>query len=200
MKKLKSAPIAFLFLLLTAFKTSDLPASFTSLLDRAQLAFTLPALYIQAPVIQNQQMNYNLALKHSDKNFEIRYAVRPLDTLLAQYERREKNKSAGDVNISPNNLYRAAFMATMLNISGGRMPGMNEFGKDDVKKEFNADWGATSICEPAGDFGKGYKYCIGVAIHKNNLADYYCFYLTDNQANFSTLMQPVFYALKFRQP
>jgi len=198
MKIPKPLSIAFLIIALTAFK-AGLPTAFTALLDRAHIDFTLPAQYTEAPITKNSQMNYDFALKHPGKNFEIRYAIRPLDTLLAQYERREKSKQPGDVNISPNNFYRTAFMATMMNIAGSRsMPGMNEFGNDAVKKEFNADWGATSVCEPAGDFGKGYKYCIGVAIHKNNTADYYCFYLTDNKADFATLMQPVFYAMKFK--
>ena len=143
-------------------------------------------------------MHYEYALKHPDKNFEIRYAVMPLDSVFLQYDSLEKNKNPGDVNLNPNKLYYGAFLATMANISGGKPPKVEVYPNDAVKNEFNADWGAFGLCEVRGEFGKGYKYCMAVAIHKDNFADAYYFYLTDNAADFQALLPLVFHALKFK--
>jgi hypothetical protein len=50
-----------------------------------------------------------------------------------------------------------------------------------------------------GDFGKGYKYCSAVAIHKDNLADAYYFYLSNNLSDFtSDKLISIFHAMKFK--
>ncbi|MBK8343209.1 MAG: hypothetical protein IPL12_07700 [Bacteroidetes bacterium] len=46
------------------------------------------------------------------QNFEVRYAIRPLDTLLREYTEKEKNKQPGDINLNPNNLYATLLKAT----------------------------------------------------------------------------------------
>ena len=45
--------------------------------------------------------------------------------------------------------------------------------------------------------GQKYKYCMVVAIHKDNLADAYIFYLSDTKDEFLELMKPAFYSLIF---
>ena len=197
--KLNRLFILLLFTALTAFKANNLPELFTAQLTRAQMTFTLPEGYTEVPLVKNSQMNYEFALKYPGKNFEVRYAIRPMDTLLLQFAASEKSKKPGDVNISPNKLYGALYQATVLNIAGtGVLPQISAFDKTAVKNEFNADWGATSVCVPGGAFGKGYKYCLAIAIHKDNIGDAYCFYLGDNQQDMQSLIEPIFHALKFK--
>ena len=197
--KLKLLFTVLLFITLTAFKADNLPPLFSSLLTRAQMTFVAPEGYTEVQPVQNGQMNYEYALKYPGKNFEVRYAIRPLDTLLQQFLTEEKNKKPGDVNISPNKLYSALYKATVLNIAGtGVLPQISAFDKTAVKNEFNADWGATSVCAPGGTFGKGYKYCLAIAIHKDNIGDAYCFYLGDNQQDMQSLIEPIFHALRFK--
>ncbi|HTE01518.1 MAG TPA: hypothetical protein VK668_19660 [Mucilaginibacter sp.] len=199
MHKLKYLGIALLFISISSFKVDDLPPGFTDLLTRSQMTFTSPEEYTEVPFVKNGQMNYEYALKNHTKTFEVRYTVRPLDSLLKKFETMEKNKQPGDVNLSPNKFYYPAFIAIMTNIAGGKPMGrINEFDKTSVKNEFNADWGAINICEPVGEFGKGYKFCVGVALHKDNIGDAYYFYLTDNREDFQTLMPTIFHVLKFK--
>jgi hypothetical protein len=197
MKKLAPIFTVLLICLLTAFKADNLPALFVDRLSRAQMTFTPPAGYNEVPVIKNGQMHYEYALKHPDKNFEARYAVAPLDSILLQFEAMKKDKNTV-MAVGPNKLYFTSFMATMMNISGGAMQKIQPFPPDAVKHEFNADWGASSVCEVKGAFGQGYKYCMAVAIHKDNLADAYYFYLADDVNDFRTLLVPIFYAMKFK--
>lgn len=200
MIKLRSLFIVSLIVLFTGFKTNNLPAFFSDRLARAQLTFVTPDHYKEVPIIKNTQMHYEFAIKHPDKDFEVRYAVVPLDSVFIQFNAMRNDKNSVNVNlVGPNKLYEAAFLATMYNINGGsKPPQINPFPEKAVKHDFNADWGATGICEVGGDFGKGYKYCVGVAIHKDNLADAYCFFLSNNTEDFESLMSPIFYNLKFK--
>jgi len=197
MNKPKLLFILLLVTILTGFKSDGLPYVFTNRLERAGLIFTRPTGFIDVPIVKNGQMHYEYAIKDTAKNLEIRYSIQPLDSVYIQYE--AMKKSGTTMSATPNQLYYGAFIATMGNIGmGGRIPQINQFPSNAVKTEFNADWGASGLCDPSGDFGKGYKYCMGVAIHKDNLADAYIFYLTNDVSNFQTSLIPVFYAVKFK--
>jgi hypothetical protein len=85
----------------------NLPNIFSSLLKRAEMTFQNPSGFTETKVISNNQMEYEYAVKHPKKNFEVRYAIRPLDIAMQEYRKAEKNKKTGDVNISPNKIYEA---------------------------------------------------------------------------------------------
>jgi len=156
---------------------------------------------VETDCIQNNQMNYEFVLKYPDKNFEVRYAIRPMDSALAQYDRAKKR---GAVMVHPNNWSKAGFQATLLNIemgglSCGIIPEINYFDSSAVKKEFNADWGATAFVNLGKEFGgQTFKYCIAVIIHKNFVGDAYFFYVSDNKDNISELMEKPFHSLRFQ--
>jgi hypothetical protein len=198
MKKTNFLLIGFSILLLTSFKSDNLPKEFSDLLDRAKMTFVKPIDYFKTPAIINNQMNYEYALVYSGKTFEVRYAIRPLDEQIKEYEKNMKNKKDGDIFLNPNNIYETVLQATVLNISGGILPNITAFNKDAVKNEFNADWGATAFVEVGKEFGQAYKYCMVVAIHKDNVADAYYFYLSDSKEGFNEMMQPAFHSLKFK--
>ena len=198
MKILNTLTTAILFVVLTSFNSDNLPKTFTDLLDRATMKFEKPSNFGEIKTVENRQMNYEYAIKHTNKKFEVRYAIRPLDNLLKDYAEKEKKKKKGDMNINPNNLYNSFLQATVLNISGGQLPEFTEFGKESVKKEFNADWGATTFVNVEKEFGQDYKYCMIVALHKDNFGDAYIFYLSDTQDGFDELMSPAFHSLKFK--
>jgi hypothetical protein len=189
-------PLIFiLFAGLCAFTGDDLPLQFKSKLDRAQMTFNSPAGYTEMPLVTNSQMRYDYAVKLDAKDFEIRYAIRPLDSVFIQFAAMKKQ---GGVVINPNKLYSGLFMATVMNLSGGKLFKINVFDTTAVKKEFNADWGATCIFPIVGEFGKGYNTCMAIALHKNNLGDAYIFYLSNAANNYQNELLPVFYALKFK--
>lgn len=171
---------------------------FNELLTRGDLIFIQPENFTSVEIVDQKNMQYEYALKHTTKNFEVRYAIRPLDELIKTYEKKEKNKKEGDINIHPNTLYKTLLQSTTMNISGGYLPEMVVFDSLAVRQEFNADWGATTYVEVGNAFGANYKYCITVAIHKNNVADAYLFFLSDNTENFDDIMLTAFHSLKFK--
>lgn len=187
--------IGVLTLMLTSFILNILPKEFTELLGRANMVFETPKEFQETKIIENQQMNYEYAIKSSKKNFEIRFAIRPLDSTLKEYQ--EKKNKKGNIIIDPNKIYSTSYVATILNITGGHLSKINVFDKGAVKQEFNADWGATTFVEVSKEFGQDYKYCMFVTIHKDNFGDAYIFFLSDSKEDFDELAQPAFHALKF---
>ncbi len=188
----------FVAILLLSFRSDNLPTDFQALLTRAQMTFDAPPKLVMQECIENRQMNYEYALKHPKKKFEIRYAIRPLDIQIEKYKEWEKNKKPGDISIHPNKLYNPMLQATLLNISGGQLPDINVFGQAAVAKEFNADWGATAFVSLDKEFGQDYKYCLVVALHKENVADAYIFYLANDRNVILKNMEPAFHALRFK--
>lgn len=198
MNSFKTLGIILICFVLTSFTSDSLPKTFTDLLDRANMSFVKPIGLEETTPIENTEMNYEYALKYPKKRFEVRYAIRPLDNLLLEYEENEKNKESGAIYIHPNKLYSSLLQVTALNISGGQLSEVIEFDKEAVKQEFNADWGATTIVGVGEEFGQDYKYCMIIALHKDNVADAYFFYLFDTKKGFDDLIKPAFHSLKFK--
>ncbi|RZK61485.1 MAG: hypothetical protein EOO59_04955 [Hymenobacter sp.] len=178
-----------------------LPAGFQRRLAASQLRFRTPAGAVPVPVVANAQMSYDYAVRFADKGLEVRYAIRPLAPLLAEY-RVAKNKKNSDL-MDPNELYPTLLMTVVANISGGQVPQINDFPAEAVRREFRADWGGTTLVPPGRQFAPGYKYCMVVALHKRNAADVYCFYLFNKREAINDLMkaatpdEAAFHALRF---
>jgi len=192
----------FVLLLIATFSTYSADNKqlkiFADLLAETKMVFQMPDGFVETATVDNDQMNYEYAIKYPDKKFEIRYSIRPLGGMIDLYKDNEKNKKSGDAFMDPNKLYTASFQAIAMNISGGRFGGSKEFEKNSVQKEFNADWGATTFVEAGKSFGQDYKYCMMIAIHKDDCADAYIFFMTDDKEHLMELVMPAFYSLKFK--
>ncbi len=202
MNALKLFTVGFFITLLTSFSSDKLPKDFSDLLDRAHLTFIRPDGMNETKCIENRQMNCEYALKYPDKKFEVRYAIRPMDSELENYD---ITKKRGDLIIHPNKVSKTVFEATLLNIglggsASGQLPNITYFDSSAVKKEFNADWGATAFVNLGPEFGgQVYKYCIAVIIHKDFIGDGYFFYVSDSKEKIGDLMDNAFHSLKFKQ-
>lgn len=172
--------------------------SFEELLAVSKMEFTMPEGLDEALIVENSQMNYEFAVRYPDGKFEIRYAIRPLGDRVEKYKEDMKNKQEGSSFADPNKLYEASFKAITLNISNGKNVSKQNFEPAAVKKEFGADWGAISFVEVTRPFSQGYRYCLMVAIHKDDCADAYMFYMTDDRENIMKFASPAFYALRFK--
>lgn len=175
---------------------------FGIMLLRTRLTYQPPAGMVETPCVANRQMNYEYALKTPGKKFEVRYALRPMDSLLVQYEAAKKDSNR--LMIDPNRYGRAAFQATLLNIGlggpdSGILPEISYFDSTAVREEFNADWGAVAFVQLGPEFGgKKYKYCVAVVIHKDNVGEAYFFYVSNKKEGMSELLDPAFHSLRFR--
>lgn len=191
-----SAGIATLLLL-----SFNVPQRFTDLLNRAKMIFDKPDLLIEAAIEDNSQMRYDYALVTATKNFEARYVVRPLDSMLAKYQKDIADKKPGTTHINPNKLHKALFTAILMNISGGKMPNIKTLDPAAVKVTFNTNWGAVAETEVKGKFAGNYQRCTVFAIHKDEVGDAYLFLLADStidKQKFGQLTNPILPSLRFK--
>lgn len=168
---------------------------FKSILDDCGMNVNIPIGFVESKIIENNDMSYEYAIKYPDKDFELRYSIRPIrykkytnDTV--------KNEMEGQRPFR-NSSYGIILKTVILNITGGVEYETQSFDKEAVKNEFNADWGATTFVELKSEFGKGYKYCMIDTIHKDDVADAYYFYLANTKDKFSENMDPLFHTLRF---
>ena len=181
---------------------------FMTLLEDGGLAFTMPANFDTIAARQNPHMKYELALQSKTDSIEIRYAIRPLKKRIEEFEKMAADTTGGRVvfaNAHPNKSYKTSFMAVLINTSlqpqGGGAPVIPRFGDvkpEAVKNDFNADWGATSGYPPRTTFDSTYKNCMAVALHKDNAADVYIFYLFNSRETLMRVMPQVFHAIKYK--
>ena len=180
-------------------KQGRMPDDFITLMERAGMRFDAPDGMESTPILPNRDQYYNYAMKFPGKKFEVRYAVFPLDSLTRDYERSKKDTSFKVVE--PNSIHKTLLMTIIANTSGGGFYESNEMPAEAVAKEFNADWGAVAVYPTGGsEFGKGYKWCMVMALHKKDLGEAYYFYLCDDKDQMQELMMPSFHSLQFNAP
>lgn len=109
------------FVLITSFSSDNLPKEFNELLNRSEMTFIQPDGYSETPMIENEQMNYDYAIINNAKDFEIRFAIRPLDERIKNYNKQKINETSGNSSIHPNKLYVGTFHSIVFNVSGGKM-------------------------------------------------------------------------------
>jgi len=162
----------------------SLPKPFQQLLDQTNMQFSIPPDFAATPIVQNEDVSYDFAVKSKTTGLEIRYRIWPIDI-------EQKN---------PNALFEPMLVTMGLNISNGKMIQPHSYPTESVKKEFGADAGSTGLVPCNSEFGKGYKQCMISVIHKDNVADAYVFYLYNNQNDIlgALTTEKVYHALKFK--
>ena len=144
----------------------------------------MPPNFRAAPVLNNENVVYDFAIKSNTTELEIRFRIWPV-------EKKEKN---------PNALYVPMLVTMGLNISNGQMMKPRQYPTESVKKEFRADAGSSGLVPVSSEFGKGYKQCLISVIHKDNIADAYVFYLYNEQKTILAALTTdnIYHALKFK--
>lgn len=85
-----------------ALAQNYLPENFTDKLERAKMTFEMPEGFTQVDVIDNPHMKYDYAIRHDTADFEVWYAIRPMDHLIRAYEESLKDTSKKIVMINPS--------------------------------------------------------------------------------------------------
>ncbi len=163
-----------------------LPAAFQHQLTASRLRFVTPAGTVPVALKRNGQMDCDYAYRFTSRAVEVRYAIRPLGPLLAEF-RRTKGQPNADLS-DPNELYPTQAAVVLANISGGQMPALREFPARGARFEFGSDWAAIAQVSPSRQFAPGFRYCLVLALHRRDVADVYCVYLFQKQADIDWLV------------
>jgi len=74
-----------------------------------------------------------------------------------------------------------------------------EFNSEDVKKEFHADWGTSSVMKPDSGFGDGYKFAVITSLYRSGRGEAYIIFLFDNYKEISKEYDEAFYSLMYAE-
>jgi hypothetical protein len=164
--------------------------TFSDLVKANSLVFAMPENFEEIKVKRNYDVFYQYAIKDKLSNFEIRIFVRSF-----------KDDFKDTTRFNPNK-FSYNFLVTMaLEASGNVLPDIpqiDQFPKEAVKNEFNADWGATTAFVPKSEFGKGFNFCSVNSLRRDGVCQVYIFYMFDNVPEQRALMQKGFYVLRFK--
>jgi hypothetical protein len=180
--------ICLSFIAQSAFAQSG---KFYSDIRRYSLLFKMPTGFEEVPVIPNNDVAYEYAIRDKAGNFEARFIVWPVDATA---------RTMNDFGLNPNAVFSGMLEGMIGDISGEADNKVVPFDTSDAKKDFNANAGATAFVTVKSAFGKGYSYCRINAIHRDNVADAFIFYLSNDRMEIqNTMNRPdVYHALKFK--
>jgi len=150
--------------------------TFDDLVAEAGMVFAPPPGLQPVEVRHNPMFVYDRALAAPDGELEIRYAVRPLERIVVDYQ--DPHSSAPD----PNHMFPLMFQSMVTLLSGGGHSPTQEYPPNQAKAKFNADWAAASVFDVSAEFQTDHKQALVVAIHKHQLADAYSVFLFDDYA------------------
>jgi hypothetical protein len=180
-----------------ACSETPLPIHFIRHLNRAKMVFVEPDGFKRIDSLQKSSMSWELTYLHPYEKFEVRYDIQPMDVMLKEFKELEARQDSGEILIHPNKLFNNSFKEALHKISDGQSSEYNIFSSNAIVGEFNADWGATATINAGEEFGRGYKYCYFVFIHKNNLGDAYIYCLADDLKILNKEMMKIIHNLKF---
>src|ERR1035437_2631337 len=108
--------IVFLLIGLTFSSIGQNLKEFKSQLAECGMKVNIPPGFIESKIIENDDMGYEYALKYPDKDFELRYAIRPI-TYKVYANDTVKNELEGQKGFR-NSSYRTILETIILNITG----------------------------------------------------------------------------------
>lgn len=156
-----------------------LTSSVKKILSDNGIEFIAPDGYTTVPMVKNEQMNYDFAMKSDEVGMEVRYVVHP-------------DKNASGDNATTN-------MTVALNISKVKNPASlktSAFPEASARDQFNSDAGGVFFVEAVDPgFSTSYPSCLMLYLNKKNVGNVYAFLLF-NQMNQSAMNAPM-YAIKF---
>lgn len=202
MKRYSLVLAIIFFLLFNSFKVSVDKSGFLAILEQASITFVKPANTVEIPVVVNDELNYQYAIKDTVSNIEIRYLVYPLQEMVKKYN--GPHADTGFQAIDPNMIHTNLLLVYCYKIQDKElnvqtMPDIHELPHGTVDQEFNADWGAEVNVQPCDEFGQKNKYCTIFEIHKDNTADAFIMFLYNNKDTFEDLVKSDFHSLKFKK-
>ncbi|NNF97391.1 MAG: hypothetical protein HKM94_10735 [Halobacteria archaeon] len=164
---------------------------FHKLLGEAGLTYSEPQGFIPLSPVANPLLPYEHAIRSSEGNLEVRYAIRPLGRVKIDYS--DPHNSAPE----PNHLFNMLFVSLAEQLSrGGDVP-RREYTSEQAKELFNADWAAAAVFDASQQLSQEYKQGLLVAIHKNDQADAYMVYLFNTYPEVKQRIHITLPSLKF---
>jgi hypothetical protein len=140
-------------------------------------------IHIENPHSEHIDTYYTFTDK--DKNYQIRYTF-------------FKQTNIDDPNIRIS--FSFWIMLNIMNIAGHENIRVSNFNDNDVKNEFNGDFGSAAFIQnPTSDFGTGYNYIMVNFFYKNNLGTVVqSILLNDLEFTQNPIFMDIFHSFRFQ--
>ncbi len=169
------------------------PGLFQRLLEEGGLEFHPPEGFEPLPVEPDYVLPYEARYRSRDGNLEVRYAIRPLDRIEIDYE--DPHNAAP----APNDLFNMLFRTLTETLARGHQVMSREYGADKAREAFRAGWAAVGVFDLSPDVSREYREGMLFAIHHNDKADAYLFFLTNDLAAEKARIKALRSSLRFRK-
>lgn len=175
-------------------RLADLPAVFRDQLAQNAIAYKAPDGFRLVAAKANDRVTYDLALATDQPNLEIRFQIVSLNRLPLP------DGFTPIAQVDMNALHDVHTLALIRNIASQIVSGPNALPAASVGPEFGADRGTvTRLVLAQSAFGEGFVECLLLALHKENVADVYVFFLFDDFERAADRIQAAFYTLTFSE-
>ena len=172
----------------------DAQTLFAALLEESGMVLQCDEGYVDAPLVANEVLPFEKALRTTDGAMEIRFAIRPLARITIDYE--DPHNAAPE----PEHLFPLLFQSLTESLSGGRHSPHREYPAAEAMALFNAEWAGASTFDVVDDFQTEYKHGFMVAMHGSGKADAYTVMLFNDYGTARPLIDQSLTCLVFRPP
>ena len=185
-KPVEKIILLVLFLVASCFTAQAQALSFDSLLKESKLIYTQPDGFIE--------LKSNKETKHiKSKDLEIRYSINPISRVNIEYQ--DPHNAAP----MPNDLFEMLFRQKIEQLAHPKNYNIEQqqVHVEVAQEQFNAGWASIAVFNTNPKFFPKYQFAMLVAIHKNDLADAYILFLTNNLVKSKALINKAMSSLKF---
>ena len=167
---------------------------FHQLMDEAGMVLQCDDGYVGVPVVDNELLPYEKALRTGDGSMEIRFVIRPLARITIDYE--DPHNAAPE----PEHLFPLLFQSLTEQLSGGRHSPHREYPAQKARESFNADWAAASTFDVMPGFNAAFNHGFMIAMHGVGKADAYTVMLFDDYETARPAINEALNCLVFAPP
>ncbi|MFK7934688.1 MAG: hypothetical protein AB8G22_14345 [Saprospiraceae bacterium] len=160
------------YIFLAQFSVSAQELTFSedlqSLLQRTQIDIPTPLDTDYRSVKVSDRLakyqSYDYAMRSRKEKLEVRFLLQPLDTLQQFY--------------FPPNANFVRMLTHLASNDDENIIAVHSMSEDDLREEFNADWGQEALFTPKDNFSAR-THCKMLMLHKEGVGDVFVFFLFD---------------------
>ena len=144
-----------------------------------RLVLVWPDGYEAIATKQNRDVRYGCALRNTEKEFELRYTLRPFADQVRQYQAwLDTPDVESKILTDPNGHFMIFFQSIVFNVTGnGSVAAIERVEMDDLKTS-GADEMFMAVVLPSSTFGEDFKRCIIFAMFKKEMGMAFIFHLS----------------------
>jgi len=164
-------------------------------LVRTGTEFNHPGNLRSIPADANDFIPHHVAFENARQDYEVRYFFVPLDSTSTYYNRQKALDPLAEL-ADPNEYCQMAMELAVQHASKNKVHNFQIMERNSLKSIYRADWGATQQVDLVNE-EIPFQFCQVICLHKNDLADVYIYYLTNDKNQLMEVMADMLPVFRF---